>query len=93
MYRIEAPSARLKRELRRIQRRDRARIAKAINALAENPRPHGIVQLAPDVYRLRVGSYRVIYKVLDEDKLVLIGRIARRSGSTYQDLGRLFGIE
>ncbi len=70
-----------------------AATGRVINALAEDPRPHGIVQLAPDVYRLRVGSYRVIYKVLDEDKLVLIGRIARRSGSTYQDLGRLFGIE
>ncbi|MFB0537590.1 MAG: type II toxin-antitoxin system RelE/ParE family toxin [Anaerolineae bacterium] len=48
------------------------------------------MQLEPDVYRLRVGDYRVICKVLDEERIILTGRIVRRSESTYRDLRRLF---
>ncbi|MFB0534812.1 MAG: type II toxin-antitoxin system RelE/ParE family toxin [Anaerolineae bacterium] len=90
MYQIESASSRIKRELRRIPPPDRTRIAEAVQALADDPRPLGVVQLEPDVYRLRVGDYRVIYKVLDEERIVLIGRIVRRSESTYRDLRRLF---
>jgi len=91
MYRVEAPSTRIKRELRRIPPCDRQRVIEAIEALKENPRPHGIVQLESNVYRLRVGDYRVIYKVFDEEKLVLIGRVVRRSEKTYRGVKELFG--
>ena len=91
MYRVEAPSSRTKRELRRVPPYDRERVIKAIEALAENPRPQGIVQLEPNVYRLRVGDYRVIYKVFDEERLIIIGRVARRSEKTYRDVQDLFG--
>ena len=91
MYRVEAPSTRIKRELRSIPVHDRERIIKAIEALKENPRPHGIVQLESNVYRLRVGGYRVIYKVFDREQLVIIGRVARRSEKTYQSIRGLFG--
>jgi mRNA interferase RelE/StbE len=89
-YRIEAVSSRIKRELRRIPPHDRGRIAQAVQALAEDPRPPGARQLEADVYRLRVGDYRVIYKVLDAEGVVLIGRVARRAESTYRGLRRLF---
>ena len=90
MYRIETPRARIKRELRSIPPKDRERVIEAIEALQEDPRPYGIVQLEPNVYRLRVGDYRVIYKVFDKEQLVLIGRVARRSEKTYQDFEDLF---
>jgi mRNA interferase RelE/StbE len=90
MYQIESANSRIKRELRRIAPPDRARIAEAVQALADDPRPPGIVQLEQDVCRLRVGDYRVIYKVLDEEQIILIGRIVRRSESTYRNLRRLF---
>jgi len=91
MYRVEAPSARIKRELRSIPLHDRERVIQVIEALKENPRPHGIVQLETNVYRLRIGEYRVIYKVFDRKQLVIIGRVARRSEKTYQDISGLFG--
>ena len=91
LYRVEASSARIKRELRSIPLFDRERVVKVIEALKETPRPHGIVQLEPNVYRLRVGEYRVIYKVFDREQLVIIGRVARRSEKTYQDIRGLFG--
>jgi len=91
VYRVEASSTRIKRELRSVPLHDRERVIKAIESLAENPRPYGIVQLEPNVYRLRVGGYRVIYKVFDKEQLVIIGRVARRSESTYRDVTGLFG--
>ena len=91
MYQVEASSTRIKRELRSIPLHDRERVIQVIETLKENPRPHGIVQLEPNVYRLRVGEYRVIYKVFDRGQLVIIGRVARRSEKTYQDIRGLFG--
>ncbi|KPL25184.1 MAG: hypothetical protein AMJ93_00640 [Anaerolineae bacterium SM23_84] len=90
MYQIESASSRIKRELRRIPPPDRARIAEAVQALADEPRPPGVVQLEPDVYRLRVDDHRVIYKALAEERIILIGRIVRRSEGTYRNLRRLF---
>jgi mRNA interferase RelE/StbE len=91
MYRVEASSTRIKRELRSIPPNDRERVIQVIEALKENPRPHGIVQLESNVYRLRIGEYRVMYKVFDREQLVIIGRVARRSEKTYQDISDLFG--
>jgi len=91
MYRVEASSTRIKRELRSIPLNDRERVIQVIQALKENPRPHGIVQLESNVYRLRIGEYRVIYKVFDREQLVIIGRVARRREKTYQEISGLFG--
>jgi len=90
MYQIESASSRIKRELRRTSSPERVRIAEEVQALADDPRPPGVVQLEQDVYRLRVGDYRVIYKVLEEERIILIGRLVRRSEGTYRDLRRLF---
>jgi mRNA-degrading endonuclease RelE of RelBE toxin-antitoxin system len=89
MYQIESASSRIKRELRRIPPPDRGRIAEAVQALADDPRPPVVVPLGQDVYRLRVDDHHVIYKVLDEEQTMLIGRVVRRSESTYRDLRRL----
>ncbi len=59
-------------------------------ALADDPYPPGALQLERDVYRIRVGNYRVIYKVFENEKLVLIGRVARRNEATYKGLRDLF---
>ena len=89
-YRIETVSSRIKRELYRIPPLDRQSVAEAVQTLADNPRPPGVKQLELNVYRLRVGDYRVIYKVFDAEGVILIGRVARRSESTYRGLHRLF---
>ena len=89
-YRIETVSSRIKRELLRIPPLNRQRIAEAVQTLADDPRPPGVKQLELNLYRLRVGDYRVIYKVFDDEKVILIGRVARHSESTYRGLHRLF---
>ena len=47
------------------------RIIKAINELAENPRPAGYRKLTGRPgYRIRIGDYRVIYNI--EDKMLIV---------------------
>jgi len=59
-------------------------------ALADQPRPKGAKALARNVYRLRVGRCRVIYKVFDREQLVLIGKVGPRTERTYKDIEALF---
>lgn len=57
----------------------RERIGAAIDALAVEPRPPGVVRLAGrDDFRIRVGDYRIVYAVDNAARLVLVARIAHR---------------
>lgn len=75
--------------LRRLPGDFRQRIDRAILALAEDPRPAGCrpVRDAPrGTYRVRVGTYRVIYTVLDTDRVIVVARVRKRDESTYRGL-------
>ena len=52
----------------------RLRFEKAIDALADVPRPPGCTKLAGTAsrYRIRIGGYRVIYEIRDKVLLVLV---------------------
>ena len=55
------------------------KIVKAIHALAENPRPHGYKKLkGRPGYRIRIGDYRVIYKIEDQILIVFVIDIGDR---------------
>jgi mRNA interferase RelE/StbE len=62
------------------QKKDRQRIVARILALADEPRPVGCEKLAgaTDRYRIRVGRYRVVYSIVDDELLVLVVRVADR---------------
>jgi mRNA interferase RelE/StbE len=82
---------RLVRELRAVPKRDLARIERDILALATQPRPPGAEKLTGvDVYRIRRGNLRVVYKIIDGERLVLIGGIVRRNARTYRDVSGMF---
>ena len=51
-----------------------------LNALADNPRPHGCVKLAGshNQYRIRAGDYRILYTLDDRRKIITIYRIRHR---------------
>ncbi len=57
------------------------RIIWRIEALASNPRPPGCVKLrgADDLWRIRVGDYRVIYSIDDGARIVDISAVRHRS--------------
>jgi mRNA interferase RelE/StbE len=86
-HRVElAPAA--ARELRRLPPGDAARLRGPILALGIEPRPSGATKLREsEFWRLRVGVLRVIYLIDDDEGLVVVLRVARRSESTYRDLG------
>ena len=78
MYRVEIRRQAVK-ELSRIDRRDRERIQQAIDGLAENPRPAESKKLrSRDGWRLRVGVYRILYRIEKERLLVLVVKIGHR---------------
>ena len=79
VYRVEYVRQ-AERELAELPRRDQARVAEKINALARNPRPRGVKKLAgaESLYRLRVGEYRVVYEIRDRVLLILVVRVAHR---------------
>lgn len=89
-YTIKIASVRVKKQLAAIPERDRSRVVARIRALSNQPRPKGAKALAANVYRLRIGRYRVIYKVFEKEEAVLLGKIAPRTERTYKDLESLF---
>ena len=57
----------------------RASIGRAIEALAEVPRPPGAVQVKGTGFlRVRVRDYRIVYEVQDDVLLVLVVRVGHR---------------
>lgn len=69
--------------LRRLPRDVRERIDRKILDLANDPRPEGCRKLAgfDDVYRVRVGDWRISYAVEDDRLVVLVLEIAPRGGA------------
>jgi mRNA interferase RelE/StbE len=83
-YRLEfVPSA--LRELEKVAPDARRRVVRAIDHLAHDPRPPGARSLRGDRsgLRIRVGDYRVLYEVDDDQLLITIGRVAQR-GKAYR---------
>lgn len=67
------------RELKRVARPDRIRVTTAIDRLGETP--HLGTALKGDLRglrRLRVGDYRILYEIRDDELVVLVVRIAHR---------------
>ncbi len=67
------------KKLKKIDWTNQLRIIDAINALEEDPRPHGCKKLrSREVWRIRVGKYRIIYEIQDNNLIVLVVRIGHR---------------
>jgi mRNA interferase RelE/StbE len=56
------------------------RIIKKIEVLADDPRPSGCEKLTDrEHYRIRQGSYRILYEIQDDVLAVIVVKIAHRS--------------
>ncbi|MBI2152691.1 MAG: type II toxin-antitoxin system RelE/ParE family toxin [Candidatus Rokubacteria bacterium] len=62
---------------------DYDRIRSAIRSLASSPRPQGAKKLESDLYRIRIGRYRVVYSVDDRAREIIILKVAKRDERTY----------
>jgi len=66
-------------ELEDIPKKDIKQIIRRIQALAQNPRPHGSQKLsAKEQYRIRQGNFRIVYSIQDEEFTVHIVKIGHR---------------
>jgi mRNA interferase RelE/StbE len=79
MYRVII----LKRVLKNISKlasRDQPKIFDAIKSLEIDPRPDGVKKLAvnEDMYRIRVGNYRIVYEVDDNVVIVTVTEVDDR---------------
>ncbi len=67
------------KEIETIPKPDRLRIVKRIEGLSENPRPPGCEKLSgEEKYRVRQGSYRVVYSIDDHAHEVLVVKVGHR---------------
>ncbi len=78
-YRIHIRQRAVK-ALRSLPATDKRRIRNAIDGLADEPRPPGVRKLADkhQLYRLRIGYYRIIYQIKDQELLVLVVNVGHR---------------
>jgi len=56
------------------------RLREALDALEANPRPVNCVKMQgeDELYRVRVGDYRIIYQIQDKRLIVLVVQIGHR---------------
>lgn len=76
-------------EILRLPGHLRQRARRVVSELAEQPRPRGAKGLRglPNRYRLWLNSWRIIYRVDEADKVVLIVRVRHKEGpDTYAGL-------
>ena len=73
--------------LRKLPRDLRERIDRAILALSVDPRPVGCKKLSgyTDLYRVRMGDWRITYAIKNAELIVLVVEVAPRGG-VYRDL-------
>lgn len=86
VYRIEIVSAARKQVLS-LPRQSQIEVARRIDRLAKVPRPSGCKKLrGTDLWRLRVGRYRVVCAIDDGARLVTVLKVALRREDTYEGL-------
>jgi len=88
-YRVDLSPAAV-RQLDRLRGMDRWAVVGAVTALRGQPRPPGSIKLAGhrDAWRIRIRidgrPWRIVYRISDERRLIVVAHIARRDEGTYR---------
>ena len=72
---------RAERQLQSLPQEVLRRVDVIIEQLKSNPRPHGTIKLSAQMgahWRIRVGTYRILYQIDDRHRRVEIYRIKHR---------------
>lgn len=79
VYRIEFIK-RAGKELKALPLDIQLQLKPKIDALAENPRPPGVIKLEGEenAYRLRVRDYRIVYEIYDEKLVISVVKVGHR---------------
>lgn len=78
-YRVTLAATAVK-ERQRIDSVVRKRIDQTLQGLLSEPRPSGVKKLSGKYqdWRVRVGDYRILYEIDDDQQLITVWRIAHR---------------
>ena len=69
----------VEKDLRAIPKKDLNKILQLISQLALEPRPIGSEKLTgQERYRLRQGSYRIVYSIQDDQLIISIVKVGHR---------------
>ena len=67
------------KELEGLPEKDRRRVVRRIQSLADDPRPTGCEKLSgQEKFRLRQGDYRILYSIDDAGSEVTVVKIGHR---------------
>jgi mRNA interferase RelE/StbE len=83
------PKPSVEKDLRSLPKSAIARVVKLLERLAEDPFPRQALKLegGEQLYRLRVGDYRVVYSVKQNSKEVIVHYVRhRRDVDVYRTL-------
>lgn len=74
------------RQIKALSIEVRQDISLTIQSLANEPRPIGVKKLSgeKDIYRVRVGNYRVLYRIIDKVLVVVFVSVGHRR-EVYRD--------
>jgi len=77
-YKIDIKKSAVK-EISKLPTKELKRILKALELLADNPKPNGVIKLSGDEkFRLRIGNYRILYQIFDKKLTVIVVKVGRR---------------
>jgi mRNA interferase RelE/StbE len=86
IYSIEIVRA-AQKQILSLPRDTQIEITRAIDGLANTPRPSGCKKLrGTELWRLRLGRYRVVYLIDDKSNLVIVVKVAPRREDIYHGL-------
>ncbi len=78
-YEIEIKRSAAKEIEKILRKKDRRRIADRIARLKKDPRPRGCKKLSgQEAYRIRQGSYRIVYAIDDDGAVVTVIKVEPR---------------
>lgn len=71
--------------LKRIPKNDKERLISTIQGLENDPYAGDIQKIKGEenVWRRRIGSYRIFYEIAISENLVLVFHVERRTSTTY----------
>lgn len=78
-YEIELSHIAIKK-MAKISKRELLSIQAKIEALSTDPRPTDLKKIRGDdnLYRIRVGNYRILYRIFDEKICIIIVNVGHR---------------
>ena len=73
------------KEFAKLPRKDGERILSVVGALPLDPYAGDIEKMQGEgnVWRRRIGAYRIFYEIISQDKVVYVFRVERRASKTY----------